>query len=1042
MREKLLTPPRDQHKYNFNFVSMRSVFLALVLLVFSIPALMAQEPLCTRSIYRPYEEGKMLYEKEQFSASRIAFEKFLNQPMDRNDPYVVLAQYFRGMAALALYHNDAILQLDQFNKNYPENTYKNAISFAIANFYFQQQDYTLATNYLEQTNPQRLDSSDLGSYFFKKGYGYFLSNRHDEAMAAFKNVKDNKGQYGITSLYYYSHIAYLKGQLDKAMPGFQKLKYQPSFTTIAPYYIVQINHKQGHYDSVITYATSLLDSSDLGNYNDVLHLLGDAYFKTNDFKSASIYLMEYNKKVKTSREDDYQLGIALMKSGNTENAIAYLERTGRLDDSLGHTAMYQVGQCYLDKEKLLPARNAFEKASDMRSNPIISEDALYQFAIISFQIDINPYDESVRAFEKYLKLYPNSTRKNDIYQYLVNVYSSTSNYEKALNSLNKIPNKDLQLKSVYQTVAYNLGVDLYQKSLYDSSYKVLALVEKYQEEPELIAKSRYWRADISFRNGNYSKSIQEYKGFLNSASVNLLEEKPFAYYSMAYAYLELDQISDALEYFGLFCQTEDKSSEKYLDALFQLADGNYQQGKDQQAINYYKTIAAMNTPLGDRCAYYLAKSYGYNKQSAMKISTLENLIRLYPRSKYVQMATYELAMTYKAQSDFSKAYEYFDTYVKTYKQSPKVINCRIEMADIYYKQYSYELSEKAYRSILIEYSGKNDVCAVAAKGLMDVYIAMKKPEAAEKVADEYDCAGLSSDDKENLYYNPALQNYVDSNYAEAIPKFEQYLNKFPNGRFSFDAHFYVANSYIKRKDTSQAIPHYQAYLSGPVSTFFEPVSLRLAAYYYDRKDFNQAYQFYTLLEKYAAKPNNIFTSKMGIMRSAYLLGKYAEAVNYADQVKNTAGLTQNNRLESEYVLGTGGFYLKNYSLALPSLKWITKNTTTVKAAEAKFIIACIHFSNNQLDSTLLLTKELVKMKPSYTYWVAKGLILQTKVYMTQEKYVEAHQTISSVIDFYPVKNDDGILSEAKQINEELEKLMNPEKKSEENPIKTIEIKTN
>lgn len=1021
---------------------MRNLFVSAIFFVVSVSFIMAQDPLFTRPIYKPYQEGKELYEKEQFSASRIAFETFLHQPLDRNDPYVVLAQYYRGMASLALYHNDAILQLDQFNKNYPENTFKNAISYAIANYYFQQQDYALATNYFQQTTPEQLDSSDLESYYFKKGYGCYLLGLYDEAMLSFKNVKDSKSQYGNVSLYYYSHLAYLKNQWDIAKHGFQILRNQPSFTTIAPYYIVQINHKQGNYDSVIAYATTILDTADLGNYSDIIHLLGDSYFKTNQYKSAAVYLLEYNKKAKTSREDDYQLGISLMKSGNTENAVSYLERAARIDDSLGQTSMYQIGQCYLDKEKLLPARNAFEKASNMLANPVISEDALYQFAIISFKIDINPYDESVRAFEKYLKLYPNSTRKNDIYQYLVNVYASTSNYEKALISLQKIPNKDLQLKSVYQMVAYNLGVDLYQKSLYDSSYRVLTLVEKYQEEPELIAKSRFWRAEISFRNGKYSKSIQEFKDFLNSPSVNLLEEKSIAYYTMAYAYLELDQLAEALEYFGIFCQTEDKSSEKYLDALFQLADGNYQQGKDQQAINYYKTIAALNSPLGDRCAFYLAKSYGYNKQSDMKITTLENLIKLYPRSKYVQMATYELAMTYKAQSDFTKAYSYFDTYVQTYKQSPKVINCRIEMADIYYKQYKYELSESAYRSILLEYSNKNDICAVAAKGLMDVYLAMKNPESAEKVADEYDCAGLTSDDKENLYYNPALQSYVDSNYAEAIPKFEQYLNKFPNGKFSFDAHFYVANSYVKRKDTTQAVPHYQSYLSGPVSTFFEPVSLRLAAYYYDRKDYQQAYLYYTQLEKYAAKPNNIFTSKMGIMRCAFLLQNYTASVNYADQVKNTPGITQNNRLESEYVLGMGGYFLKNYSSAMPSLKWITKNTTTVKAAEAKYTIASIHFSNNQLDSTLLLTKELVKMKPNYTFWVAKALILQTRVYMVQENFVEANQTITSVLDFYPIKTDDGILSEAQKVKEELEELMNPEKKSEENPIKTIEIKPN
>ena len=45
-------------------------------------------------------------------------------------------------------------------------------------------------------------------------------------------------------------------------------------------------------------------------------------------------------------------------------------------------------------------------------------------SVISFEIDINPYDESVRAFENYLDRYPNSTRKKDVYQYLINVLAA------------------------------------------------------------------------------------------------------------------------------------------------------------------------------------------------------------------------------------------------------------------------------------------------------------------------------------------------------------------------------------------------------------------------------------------------------------------------------------------------------------------------------------------------------------------------------------------------------------------------------------------
>jgi tetratricopeptide (TPR) repeat protein len=1021
---------------------MRKRLLLLILLTLGglVSVNHAQETQKTASLYEGFNTGLELYQKSQFTAARIAFDNFINLPIDRNDPFIVKAYYYHGMSALNLYNDDAISLLERFNKNYPENPYRNQIYFEVANYHFQKEDYESAIPWYNQVTRSHLDSLDMEIYSFKKGYSFFQQNNYPEAVKSFKEVRYSLGQYGTISLYYYSHLSYMLGQWEEAKQHFHRLKHLPEFTTIAPYYIVQINHKQGLYDSVISYAPSVLDTADLGNYSDILHLLGDSYFKTNQFEPAAKYLALYDNRAKTTRNDDYQLGFSLMKCHQDANAISYLEKAARIDDSLGQSAMYQIGNCYLNVGKLLPARNAFERAANMKSNPILSEDALYQFAVISFKIDINPYDESVRAFEKYLALYPNSTRKPDIFQYLVNVYASTSNFAKALESLNKIPNKDSQLKSVYQTVAFNFGVDLFQKNQMDSAFTVFGWVEKYQEEPEIIAKSRYWRADVLFRKAKYKEAITEYKKFLSSPSATLLDEKDEAYYSMAYAYLELEQLTDALEHFGIYLQGKTLNAEKKLDAMFQLADGNYKQGKDEQAIVYYKQIISNNTVLDDRANFYLAKAYGYNKQPQLKITTLEGLMEKYPASKYIQNASYELAMSYKAQSEFEKAFHGYESYLLNYPKSPKVVNCRIEMADIYYKQWNYAMAESAYRSILLEYGNKKDICAVAAKGLMDVYVAMKSPERAEEVANEYDCAGLSADEKENLYFNPALQSYVDSNYSDATLKFTQYLTKYPNGKFSQDAHFYAGNAYLRLKDTLHSLPHYEAYLEGPVASYFEPVAYRISAYYYERKDYEKAAAYYSKLEQYAAKPANINAAKIGLMRCAFLRKDYKTAQNYANQVREIPGVTQNTKLEAEYALGMSAYYLNNYSSAAPSLEWIVKNTTTIKAAEAKYTLAIIQFKNSVWDSTLVLVKELLKMKPSYNYWVAMGLILETRVHIQQGNYLEAEQTISAVIDFYPAKEEDGILVEAQEIKLEIEKLKNPDKPVENDPLKTIEIK--
>ena len=75
---------------------------------------------------------------------------------------------------------------------------------------------------------------------------------------------------------------------------------------------------------------------------------------------------------------------------------------------------------------------------------------------------------------------------------------------------------------------------------------------------------------------------------------------------------------------------------------------------------------------------------------------------------------------------------------------------------------------------------------------------------------------------------------------------------------------------------------------------------------------------------------------------------------------------------------------------------------------------------------------LTKMKPSYNYWVAKGLILQSKILIIKDDLFQAEETLNSIIDYYKVK-DDGIVDEATAALNELMQLKNKEK---EIPVKS------
>ena len=78
------------------------------------------------------------------------------------------------------------------------------------------------------------------------------------------------------------------------------------------------------------------------------------------------------------------------------------------------------------------------------------------------------------------------------------------------------------------------------------------------------------------------------------------------------------------------------------------------------------------------------------------------------------------------------------------------------------------------------------------------------------------------------------------------------------------------------------------------------------------------------------------------------------------------------------------------------------------------------------------------MKPTYNYWVAKGLILQAKTLMLKNDLFQAEQTLKSVKEHYP-DQEDGILNEANEVWEELMQLKNKPKNIVEPGNTVIEV---
>ncbi|MCR9171616.1 MAG: tetratricopeptide repeat protein [bacterium] len=1021
------------------------------------------------SEYANFYRAEELFEKEQYGAARKEFRIFMNGFQEINDPMYIKASYYEAISALNLYNNDAESLLLTFLKNYPEIIYRTDIYFRLGKHYYYRKKWDDALAWFNKLSVQDVPEENRDEFYFKLGYANFKEDNIEEARNAFVEIKDGDSKYAAPALYYYSHIAYQNKNYQLALEGFLKLENDESFGKLVPYYIAQIYYLQGKYALVTQYAKKISGSDGIMDDKEINQLIGDAYYRTERFDEAVPYLEKYNAATQTTREEDYRLGYAYFKSGNYDNAVTMFDRVKGVEDSLGQVAYYHIGQSMLKLDNKVSARSAFEGAAFIEADPIVQEDALFNYAILSYQLDINPYDEAVEAFELYLNRYPNSLRKDDIYQYLVNVYLSTNNYAKALASLDKLPNKDIKLRQAYQLICFNQGVSFLQRNAYGDAIKSFENVDKYPVDPAISAQAKYWIADAYFRAGNYEKAIENYSkvGTMLGVPSGLKSE---AKYNMGYSYWKIGEreydkmedldrgtsaykslekkrnsaINSAITQFGLFLQSNPGGDQKKADANMRIADGHFVLADNENAVKYYKNVIALHAQYEDQALYYMALTYGYMQgKSKEKVSNLLAIINNFPESRYIQLAVLQVAQTYKSDEEYDKALKYFNKIVFDYPTSIEVPGAKINIADIHFKQGNPSLAEKEYLAVMNEYGSDQTICKTVANALKDMYTQTNQLDKIDGLA-QYPCFDITDDEKQNLYYIPAVQAYFDSTlsvqsrYTKAIPKLKEYLNKYPNGKYKDEIRFYLAEAHYGIGEEEKGIAVYQELLAGPNNIYTEYSSARVASYFFNKDDYIQAIPYYKRLEEISKDPEKLSNAKLRLMVCHYNLENWQNAALYAGQVIQDDNYPSNVLEEAHYIRAKSNYNQEYYMDAAASLFWLRDNLTNERGAEARFLLADIKFRDDDMEGALSDIEKLLKMRPAYNYWIAKGIMLRSRVYMAQDNLFQAEQDLKSIRLHYK-NTTDGILDEANALWDELMQLKDAPKDIEEEGERVIEI---
>ena len=960
--------------------------------------LYAQQPEYFRSPDAEYLAGVEMLHHSQYEAARKRFGLYLDRHTEPNSEHYVNASYYHALSTMRLFHKDAAYLMEEFIREHPESTWIIPATLDLGFYNFNRRSYEDALYWLNQLDLRDLNEQQRDEVQFKKGFAAFELGRFPEARTAFYDLKDKQGEYYGPTNYYYGHIAYTEGNYQAALESLNRAASDESFAPVVPYYITQIYHFQEKYDEVISYGAPLVDSSSTKRKEEIAHLVGNAYYQKQQYIQAVPYLELYMASNYNPTQDDaYQMGYASYRIEKYKEAVDYFVKASKENNALAQVATYQMADAYVKLGEKKYAQNGFKAASQMDFDQEVTEDALFNYAKLAYELSYDPFHEAIQAFDKYLTVYPNSNRKDEAYAFLLQVHLATKNYRAALAALDKMKNLGSAERTNYQLSAYNYGVQELRKGNNEESAKYFKLSKKYPEDPKLTALADYWTGDLLYRTADYGKAVASYNAFLASTSAYSTEYFNTANYNIGYCHFKSGDYSGSLVAFRKYTAAAKIDEKRKNDALLRIGDLHLVRKEYGQAVKSYEEALAINKIKGDYALFQIAVAYGYQELYPKKIQTLNRLFEKHPETTLAAAGNFELGDSYFLQNELSPALKAFNTVIEDHPQSPYRKKALLKRGLVQYRLGQYDDAIASYKKVVADY-GVDSESKEAIAVLRNIYLDLGKVDEYSAWLNAVPNYSVSPTEIDSLTYQAAENLVADGKCDAAIASFSNYLNKYPNGLFATNAHYYQADCAYRQNNFDLALKGYEFIIDQPVGKFTEAALLGAATIQYSRKEYAKAGAHYEQLEAVASFATNVLEAQIGQMRCDFQLGKYDKALTAANEVIFNPDSPENITTEARILRGRMLFNNKDYDPARTDFLWLSTNAKGKEGAEGKYKLAEIAFVLNDLDEAEKQIFELIQGFASFDNWKIRGFMLLADVYVAKGDNFQAKATLQSVID--------------------------------------------
>lgn len=969
---------------------------------------MAQQTEPLTDSRRLFDDGKELFLRRDYAAAQQTLSRFVQQK-----PQASLADEAAYMIACTSYElksPDCIKQLEGYLEQYPDSRYANRVQSLIASAYFFQEKYPEAIACFKGCQFDLLADSERDACTLRMGTAYLKMGNLQEAAVWFSILKEVSSEYHIDAVYHLAYIDYVQKQYDKALQGFREAGESSKYAALSPYYIADIHLVRGNYQQARQIASTYLEAYPRQEKAiEMKRICGEACYGLKQYAAAIDYLSAYRSETEEHAERNslYKLGMSFFYTGVYSEAAAALGEVTTVQDALAQNAYLHMGLAYLQLKDRNRARMAFEQASAMNYDRDIKEQAFYNYALCIHETSYSPFAESVTVFERFLNEFPNSVYTEKVNDYLIEVYMNTRSYMAALNSIAKISRPGNRILEAKQKLLFRLGTQAFAQAAFENAIEYFSQslqLGRYNQQTQ--ADAYYWRGESKYRLEQYGAAASDYRQYLEFAPDRRSTEYGLALYNLGYTAFKQKQYDKALTWFTRCAESGIRlENDVVADVYNRMGDCNFYARRFDAADAQYAQASGYSMSLSDYSLFQQSIIKGLQREYGKKIELLNRLITGFPESQYLDDALYEQGRAFVQLEDNDNAVKRYSLLVQRYPESPLSRRAANEIGLLYYQNDKYNEAIAAYKKVISTYPGSEEA-RLAQRDLKSIYIDLNRvDDYMAFVSTIPGGANFDVNERDSLTYVAAERVYMRGNITEAKNSFVRYLQSFPQGAFSVDAHYYLGLIDYNEKNYTGAVSHLDKVIEYPDNKFSGEAMAMSADIAYREKEYEKSLGLYKRMADRAVSQEERVTARTGAMRSAWMVKDYQEIISVASGLIAESKLAPELANEAHYYRAKALLAEEQNKEAAGDLAVLAKDARNVYGAEAKYLLAQLYFDNGETGKAEKEVLDYIEVSTPHAYWLARSFVLLSDVYMKLGRNLDAKQYLLSLQQNYQADDD-------------------------------------